>query len=625
MIYQNSITLVESSYKIRTDMFDFVKKMLALLSARERRQLYWLIGFMLLLAAVEVASVGSIMPFMTAVSNPETVLENKWAKLLFDALQFKSQNSFLLGLGFFVLFALVISNICTALITWWIFHYSWMRNHSIARRLFRKYLHEPYVFFLNRNTAELEKNILDEIQLVIVGILNSLLMVFKNSMVILLVIALLIVVDPFLAVIVSMILGGAYFILFRYSSKMLRRIGWERAEANVKRFKYVSEALEGIKVLRVLGREDYFLDKFSEHSYTVSRNFAKKSVIAQLPRYAFEIIAFGGVLIIILYFLASGKNVEQVIPILSLYAFAGYRLMPAMQMVFNKAANIRYIIPSLDILYRDTQATAAEGQNDESALTGKTRQDFENRDIYLRNISFSYPGQSEHVIKDLNITIKKKTMVGFAGATGSGKTTIIDIILGLLKPTEGELCVGDVKINASNMSQWQSKLGYVPQDIFLTDESIANNIALGIDDSEIDHNAIIRAAKVAEIHEFIENELAESYATVVGERGVRLSGGQKQRIGIARALYHDPDVLILDEATSALDGVTEDAIMQAIQNISHKRTIIIIAHRITTLQECDHIYVLEKGRVIDEGCYKTLMEKSGYFKTLKSVGQKRAD
>ncbi len=600
-------------------MFSFVKKMISLLSRREQKQLYWLFVAMVVMAIIEVASVGSIMPFMAVVANPDVISENRWLSFIYTFFDFDSSNIFLLTLGGIVLFILIASNTASAIITWLIFRYTWMRNHSLSKRLFSQYLHEPYVFFLNHNTAELEKNILDEVQLVVTGIINPVLMVVKSSVVILFVSAFLILMDPLLAIIVSLTLGTAYCILFFMTSKVLSRIGWERAEANKKRFRVVSEALSGIKVLRVLGREDFFLDQFSIHSFRVSNNFAKKAVIAQLPKYAFEIIAFGGVLLIILYFLATNKDMEQIIPLLSLYAFAGYRLMPAMQTVFTKSANIRYALPSLDILYNDICGNDGAGKPDSTDYQ-LTNPQLQKKGICLRGVTFAYPGQEIPVLDQLDLFIPIKTTVGLAGSTGSGKTTIIDILLGLLVPSEGELLVDDVQINAKNLTGWQKKIGYVPQDIFLSDESVLNNIAFGIVDSEINKEAAVHAAKIANVHDFITGELPDSYDTIVGERGVRLSGGQKQRIGIARALYHDPEVLILDEATSALDGVTEDAIMQAIHNISHKKTIVMIAHRLTTLQECDEIFVLEHGKILAQGKYQKLKETCKYFLDINNIG-----
>ncbi len=595
-------------------MFTFITKLLVLLNDKERKQLYWLLATMVGMAVIEVASIGSIMPFIGVVTNPEYIFENKWLHNAYELFNFSSPKFFLLALGIAVLLILLISNTTTAAVTWWIFRYSWMRNHSIATNLLHKYLNRPYEFFLNRNTEELKKNVLDEVQLVVISILISLLMVVKNGVAIIFIFALLISIDPILAVIVSGTLGSAYFLLFQFSSKVLRRIGLERAEANEKRFRIISETFNGIKILKVLGKEQYFWSGFAAQSFIVSSNFAKKAIIGGLPRYAFEVLAFGGVILIVLYFLAADKQLDQVIPLLSLYVFAGYRLLPSMQIVFNRLTSIKYALPSLDLVYQahiegNDHEKSPEKTDDDRALTL-------NSSICLKAITYGYPGQRDPVFRDLDFTIPARKTVGFAGPTGAGKTTIIDLLLGLLIPKEGELLIDGRKIDTQNLSAWQRMIGYVPQEVFLIDDTVAKNIALGDDLSAIDQNAIERAAKLSNLHDFIINDLPDGYQTSVGERGIRVSGGQKQRIGIARALYHNPEVLILDEATSALDGVTEDVIMQAIHNLSHKKTIIIIAHRLTTLNQCDQIYVLDKGRVAECGSYKVLMQSSGYFQQI---------
>ena len=606
-------------------MFRFLKKMIFLFTARERKQLYWLFFGMFVMALIDLASIGSIMPFMAVITNPEVIMSNKWLYWCYVNLRFESTNAFLLCLGVVVLVALVISNISAALITWLIFKFSWMRNHSLARRLFVKYLHEPYVFFLNRNSAELEKNILDEVQLVIVGIINPVLMIVKNSVVVVFIFSLLVFIEPTLALIVSLTLGSAYCALFFFTGKVLSKIGWERAEANKKRFRTANEALSGVKILKVLGREKFFIDSFSEHSFLVSNNFAKKAAIAQLPKHAFEVVAFGGVLLIIIYFLATQKDMSQIIPLLSLYAFAGYRLMPAMQTIFTKAANIKYSIPSLDIIYADLNKNNYHFSRQikkERSVMEPVKVELGHEGIQIKDIRFSYPDQKLPVLDSFNLSIPPNKTIGLAGSTGSGKTTIIDILLGLLEPERGVFQIGNVSVETSNMRSWQQRVGYVPQDIFLLDDTVRRNIAFGIEEKEIDDDAVIKAAEIANLHEFVSNELPNSYDTDVGERGIRLSGGQKQRIGIARALYHDPEVLILDEATSALDGVTEDAIMQAIYNLTHKKTIIMIAHRLTTLQECDEIFVLDRGKVVASGNYHELKNSSAYFQEIEKLNKK---
>ncbi len=595
-------------------MFTFVSKLLVLLNENERKQLYWLLATMVGMAFIEVASVGSIMPFMGVVTNPDYIFENKWLHAAYEYFNFPTTNAFLLAVGITVLLILLISNASTAVVTWWIYRYSWMRNYSIATNLLHMYLNRPYEYFLNRNTEELKKNVLGEVQLVVINIVISLLLSVKSGVAIVFICALLIAIDPVLAVVVSGTLGAAYILLFLFVSKVLRRIGLERAEANRKQFKIISESFNGIKILKVIGKEQYFWESFAAQSLIVSNNFAKKAIIGALPRYAFEVIAFGGVILIVLYFLAADKRLEQIIPLLSLYAFAGYRLLPSMQAIFIKLSSIKYALPALDLLYQaHTEMSDWEVPPEKTdCATALTL----NNSIRLKIMRYNYPDQREAVFKDLDLTIPARKTVGFAGSTGSGKTTIIDLILGLLVPQEGELMIDGRTIDTQSRPVWQRMIGYVPQDVFLIDDTVAKNIALGDDLSAIDQKAVERAARLANLHDFIKHDLPDGYQTSVGERGIRLSGGQKQRIGIARALYHNPEVLILDEATSALDGVTEDVIMQAIHNLSRKKTIIIIAHRLTTLKECDQIYVLDKGKVAEHGSYQELLKSSGYFKRI---------
>lgn len=599
-----------------------LRKILDLLTTRERKEMYRLIGAMALLAVVEVAGISSIMPFMTVLAAPGNIDTNPLLSSVYNMLSFSTHESFLLFLGVVVLCMLVVNNCFTAFITWRIFEFSWMRNHSLSHRLLHKYLHQPYVFFLNRNTSELEKNIMDEVRVVVVGIFNPILMICKNGVIVFFVFTLLVAIDPGLAFGVSLTLGLAYGLLFRFISKKLNRIGKERAEANNKRFKVAGEALGGIKIIKVLNREDVFLDDFAVHSLALSRAQALKATISQLPKYAFEIIAFGGILLIVLYFLAAGRDMSRIIPLLSLYAFAGYRLMPALQTMFTGAAEIRYTIPALNILWedihRDTSRELVEGLDRvaENAMEVK-------RQIRLDNLGYGYPAQKEKVFRDLNVSIAANSTIGIVGATGSGKTTLIDILLGLLDPLEGNLRVDDQVINGSNIGRWRRSIGYVPQEIFLTDDTIRRNIAFGIRDEDIDEEALYRAARLASIDEFIRRDLPLGYDTITGERGVRLSGGQRQRIGIARALYHEPSVLILDEATSALDGITEDIIIQAIHGLAKKKTIIMIAHRLSTLKECDVIYVLDRGEVSAKGTYLELVEKSAYFREIEMLNRNR--
>lgn len=593
-------------------------KVFALISRRERRQTYWLSVGIMIMGLMEVAGVASIMPFMAVVSNPEVIHTNIYLSQFYDMLGFSSQNRFLFFLGTGVIVVLAVSNGFSALVTWLLLRFIYMQGHSLSQRLLNKYLNQPYVFFLNRNTADLNKNILMEVNRVIAGVLIPGMNVLTRVVVALSMLVLLIVVDPLLALIVALTLGGTYATVFRLLRKKLIRIGKASLKARSERFQVAGEAFGGIKDLKLLGRESVFLQRFSIPSHQFARYESTNNIVAQLPKYALETIAFGGILLIVLYLIGVKQNVSQVLPLVALYTFAGYRLMPALQRIFSGLTKIRYNLPALDMLYNDLFEQGAGSGVILDVCDTISPLSFNDK-IELCDVIYCYPNASAPAVNNLNLQIESKRIIGFVGLTGSGKTTAADVILGLLMPTSGQLIVDGVEITSANVRNWQKNLGYVPQSIYLTDDTITRNIAFGVPDDEIDYDAVEQAAQIANLHDFIMHDLPDGYQTIVGERGVRLSGGQRQRIGIARALYHDPKVLIFDEATSALDGITENAIMDAIHNLSRKKTIIMIAHRLTTVEECDVIYMLEKGEVIAHGTYSELMESSSQFRQMARV------
>jgi ATP-binding cassette, subfamily B, bacterial PglK len=395
--------------------------------------------------------------------------------------------------------------------------------------------------------------------------------------------------------------------------KKLERLGNERLEANSQRFKLAGEAFGGIKELKVLGRESFFTDHYAIHAKKVAETVTVQQTISQVPRFVIEALSFGGILVILLYFLMYKGDVISTLPIIALYAFAGYRLLPALQSIFSSITMLRFNLPVVDDLKANFLGASEFTIEKYFPITSNIPF---NEEIRLENVSFFYNDDAAPVIHNMNLSIKKNTNIGIVGKTGSGKTTTVDIILGLLEPQEGVLKVDKVTITNFNVAQWQKNIGYVPQNIFLTDDTIAANIAYGIPHESIDMNLVEQAAKIANIHNFILEDLPFGYHTHVGERGIRLSGGQRQRIGIARALYHDPAVLIMDEATSSLDGVTEEAIIQAIRNLSGNKTIITIAHRLTTLRECDVIYFLEEGKIVESGSFSDLSKNSSRFQNI---------
>jgi ABC-type multidrug transport system fused ATPase/permease subunit len=371
------------------------------------------------------------------------------------------------------------------------------------------------------------------------------------------------------------------------------------------------EGLSGIKELRVLGRENASTVEYNRSMTELMNTQASNSLASAMPRYVIEVFAYAGIVAVTLAFVLKGEGMAA-IPSLALYALAGNRLVPIFQQLFAAAITIKYHTKAVESLEADLatiRSSQAETEDENaSPLTFKT-------EIQLTDLSFKYPAADRAALNKLTLTIPQNQSIGLVGRTGSGKTTLADVILGLYPPASGTITIDGVELTEQNERAWRKRVGYVPQAVFLTNASIEKNIALGIPEHEIDCEAVQRAARMAQAEEFI-GQLPDGYGTMVGERGVKLSGGQRQRLGIARALYHNPDVLVFDEATSALDGMTEDAVMQAVQDLSQERTMILIAHRLRTVQACDRIVMLESGTIVADGTYRELMATSERFKRL---------
>ena len=595
---------------------DILKTFFELLTPRERRNLYLLFGAVLVMAGLEVVSVASIMPFLSVAADPASVHENVYLRWAYETFGFGSTNTFLIALGLGALAALVLSNAFIVVTTWALQRYVWGRNHHLSRRLLRSYLYRPYEYFLTRNSAELGKNILEEVKEVTSQMLMPALRGGAKAMVALAIVGFLFFVDPVVALMVTLILGVAYTGMYVAVRNRLDRTGKERVASNTKRYQFVNEAFGGIKEVKLRGKEEAFLEQYDAPSKRYARVQANYRVIKQAPRYILEAVAFGGIILIAVYLIAVQDTIRQVIPMLGLYAFAGYRLMPALQQAFKGIASARFNTAALQALHRDLQQRARA-----SVSTNGTKESTEaplslDDRLVLEDASFTYPGAKEPAIKGLTLNIPAHTTIGFVGKTGSGKTTTVDLILGLLRPQEGIIAVDGTPLRDETVRHWQQSIGYVPQQIYLADDTVARNIAFGVPEEEIDMEAVRDAARRAHIGSFVEEELPEQWETVVGERGVKLSGGQRQRIGIARALYHRPSVLVFDEATSALDQATEASVMQAIYELEDNHTMIMIAHRLSTVKRSDNIVMLEQGRKVGEGSYDELSHRSPIFKEM---------
>lgn len=595
-------------------------KLLELFDRRERRQFAWILLTMLVMALVSTFGVAAIMPFMSLLANPGAVHDNRWLSYAYELFGFSSPTAFLFAIGIATLLLLMFSNALRAFTDWMILRFVRDMQHELSRRLLAQYLSEPYAFFLNRNTATLSKNIFSEVGAVINGVLMLFMKGLSQGVLAISILVLLIAVDVWLALSIAFIFGALYGLIFAGIRKKQAELGRERLVANSLRFKAADEAFGGIKDVKVLGREHHFIDRFERPSRRFMRAVASNQMMSQLPHYALETLTFGGILIIILYLLGTGHSMEGALPLLSLYAFAAYRLMPSLQQVFLSVTQIRFNTPALEELHHDLanigRSTPLHSSREAvSAAAPPPAPPALALELRLSGVSFTYPGAEEPALRGVDLSLPRNQTIGLVGATGAGKTTLVDLILGLYLPDRGSIAVDGVELTEAMLPVWRRQVGYVPQQIFLSDDSVLNNIAFGVPDSEIDCPAAERAAEIAQLHDFILT-LPEGYATVVGERGIRLSGGQRQRIGIARALYQDPEVLIMDEATSALDTLTEDAVMEAIRRLAGRKTMVLIAHRLSTVEDCDLIYLLDHGRVTGCGTYQELRRTHSVFQAM---------
>ena len=621
-IVSTVMILIHRIYKACMNLFielhgklGFISKLKDLLQKKERKNLLKVLFVDLCVALFQAIGILSILPFLNLVMNPSSIEENLQLNYIFETLEFTSFNKFSFFLGVLVLVIIVTGNVISAIGVKLKNEFIWDINHRISTSLLRRYVSLPYKYFLNSNSMDLGKNVLNEVHNLTGNFLLYVMNIAEGLVLSFVIILMLLLVNPWVTMASVFFIGFIYFFIYLLFSKKLKGLGKERLEENMKRYKVVGEAIGGIKYTKVLGKESYFLNEFSIHSEKYAKFQSWYAVISKTPKYVMEIISFGGVLGLVLYYIYMDRMSSQVIPLIGLFAFAGYRLMPAIQSVYDAFTGFRFHRPVLNKIHYDM----FEGGLKEAKLfdTGNFPKSLQfKKDIEINNISFSYDGNRNPVLENINMGIKKDMSIGIVGSTGSGKTTLVDIILGLLTPTEGNMYVDNIKITEDNIRNWQANLGYVPQDIFLCDDTITKNIAFGYDDSKIDMEQVRKVAKMANIDQFIEEELPDKYDTIIGERGIRLSGGQRQRIGIARALYHDPQVLVFDEATSSLDNLTEKGVLKAIEDVSRLKTIILIAHRLTTVKNCDCIYLLDKGKIIDSGRYNELVMRNKKFKEM---------
>lgn len=572
-------------------------KIHSLLTPAERKSALVLLSLMVVGMLLETLGIGLIVPAMTLVMQNDLATRYPDIRPALEFMGNPTQAQMISGAMLGLVGIYLVKNLFLAFLAWRQTRFAFGVQAQLSQRLFTTYLRQPYTFHLQRNSAQLIRNVTGEVGMFTEAISSSLI-ILTESLVLLGIATLLLVIEPLGALIVVLVLGASAWGFNQSTRTRIARWGKARQYHEVLRIQHLQQGLGGAKDVKLLGREEDFLAQYHLHNTQSARVAQFQATLVQLPRLWLELLAVTGLALLVLSMLAQGRDMISIVPTLGLFAVAAFRLMPSVNRILNAVQGLRYAFPVISTLHEEFKLGVPEPiENHAKNAINNTPALL--KEIRLSNVSYSYPDAAAMALSDLSIVIQKGESVGFIGPSGSGKSTLVDVILGLLPPNAGQVAVDGQDIQ-ENLRAWQDQIGYVPQTIYLTDDTLRRNVAFGLPAEQIDDAAVRRAIKDSQLEEFVDS-LPHGIETIVGERGIRLSGGQRQRIGIARALYHDPSVLVLDEATSALDIATEDGVMQAITALKSSKTILIVAHRLSTIEHCDRLYRLKHGKIVAEG------------------------
>lgn len=600
-------------------MLNTLKELFQLLTPVQRRKFYVLQILVVLMAIMELVGIASIGPFMALVADISLIETNSLYKQLYLTSGISNPTDFLFLAGLAVLLMLGLASVISILTTWRLSLYSMQVGTEIADRLYEHYLQQNWLFHSTGSSAQLTKQVATEAPRVTGAIIVPAMQLNSRLVLAVIISAAVISYNPIIALIGLLMFGAGYVVIYQLIKKRLIVNGGNISSTSTQRFRLMHEGFGGIKDILILGRNKHFIEQFHQEGKTLARAQGTTSAFSQVPRYFMELLAFGAMisLVLVLLKLENGE-LSKVLPVLAVYALAGFKLLPALQQIYGSITTIKGGIAAFESIKPDlvaSQTTTSKPSKSSKPSTANALDINQAKTLKLNEITFTYPNKHQPALDNITMQIPINATIGLVGESGSGKSTTIDLILGLLQPDKGKLYLDAQEINASNLREWQQHIGFVPQSIYLSEGSIAENIAFGLSKAEINLEQVKQAAKLAHLDELIAS-LDKGLDTKVGERGVQLSGGQRQRIGIARALYNQASVLVFDEATSALDGITEKIIMDAIHELSGKKTIIMIAHRLKTVQQCDIIYMMDKGKVVAQGTYNQLLENNLKFKEM---------
>ena len=595
----------------------YIQKLRAILTTAELNSVAILLCLMCIGTLLEMLSVGILFPIIILIGQSDLATRYPRTQPILDFFGNPSQNHLIAGVMLGLLCIYFLKNVFLVFLAWRQARCTYGIQAQLEQRLFSAYLCQPYTFHLQRNSVQLGHNIHEHVYLFTIAF-NSAVSIVTEGLTLLGISGLLLLAEPLGITAAALLLGTAVWIFHRITRSRITLWGKAHKHHHALRNLHMHQALGGVKDIKLLGRERNFLAQFQLHSNKGARVLGSQAILQQLPRLWLELLAVAGLAFVTLSMLAQGVGTDKIVPTLGLFSAAAFRLIPSINRILAGVQSVRYCAPSIDSLHQDTRLiTKASCPSQEKHAPHTPALE---KEIRLTNISYLYPNAPTPALKQVSIAIQKGECVGFIGSSGSGKSTLVDIILGLLPPVDGSVMVDGRDIQ-TNLRAWQNQIGYVSQSIYLADDTLRNNVAFGFPAEAIDNAAVQRAIKGAQLEEFVA-DLPDGLETIVGERGVRLSGGQRQRIGIARALYHDPAVLVLDEATSALDTMTEQGVMQAVMALQGSKTLLIVAHRLSTVERCDRLYRLEQGKVVAEGLPKEMLNISQRSPQLDATNKK---
>lgn len=590
-----------------TNNFNTVKKVWSVLQPVQRRSAILLLGLMGIGMALETLGIGLVIPAIALFTQDDIAGSYPVLRPILNFFGNPDHKALVTGGMLLLLGVYLIKNLFLAFLTWRQTRFTYLVGAQLSQDLFAVYLRQPYTFHLQRNSAILLRNVYNEVS-VFMGAITAFMTMITESLVVFAICVMLIVIEPTSALMVIVVVGFAAGGFYHFTRGQIKRWGLARQYHEGLRIQHLQQGLGGVKDVILLGRETDFLEQYRIHNTKSARIVQMMITLKQMPRLWLELLAVGGLVAMVLVMLGQGREMGAILPVLGFFAVAVFRLMPSANRILGAVQGVRYDLPVINTLSEELNL-GVPGREKNNQIGGAFRSVLE-----LRSVTYKYETAVGPSIHDLSLTIGHGESVGFIGASGAGKSTLVDIVLGLLQPSSGTVYVDGKDIQES-LRNWQDQIGYVPQTIYLTDDTLRRNVAFGLADEVIDERAIWKAIRAAQLEELV-SELPEGLDTQVGERGIRLSGGQRQRIGIARALYHDPAVLVLDEATSSLDEKTEHGVMQAVQALHGAKTIIIVTHRLSTVEHVDRLYRMEKGRIVEEGRVADVL---GYSAAEKSV------